>query len=280
MHLFEHVGALYVGGIVKPAWEGFEERPYEREAIELFLRQYAYERLGARADYSRAAAEAVRSSPDLAPERVWAVFKGLVDGGVNPKLNPLAHTQAETRLSCLLCALRQGSSYRNLITPRVMRLWKGKSSVSTPKSGTSAASAQRSPRSSCGTSPSATRFSQTRTAIYSSRSIAGSCVSLRCLITSFQFGRRPVDVFNARRPIGNCRHVVLRSTDRAPEVHLHPSLGRPCLRLSASRGIRGSAQRHRQRLGIIAAGRGVLLGGLVAVADLSSPRTPRTARHH
>jgi hypothetical protein len=101
---------------MKPAWEGFEERPYEREAIELFLRQYAYERLGARADYSRAAAEAVRSSPDLAPERVWAVFKGLVDGGVNPKLNPLAHTQAETRLSCLLCALRQGSSYRNLIT--------------------------------------------------------------------------------------------------------------------------------------------------------------------
>lgn len=46
VQVFEHVGALYVGGIMKPAWAGFEGRPYEREAIELFLRQYAYERLG------------------------------------------------------------------------------------------------------------------------------------------------------------------------------------------------------------------------------------------
>jgi hypothetical protein len=115
MRFFEHVGALYVGGIMKPAWASFEERPSEREAMELFLRQYAYERLGASANYSRAAAEAIRSSPDLVPERVWATFKGLVDGGANPKLNPLAHTQPERWPSCLLCALRDGSSYRNLV---------------------------------------------------------------------------------------------------------------------------------------------------------------------
>lgn len=251
MHLFEHVGALYVGGIMKPAWEGFEERPYEREAIELFLRQYAYERLGARADYSRAAAEAVRSSPDLAPERVWAVFKGLVDGGVNPKLNPLAHTQAETRLSCLLCALRQGSSYRNLITTTRDALVEG-------------------------------QVQRVHTEIRNIRGVGTKIASffLRDVAIRYEIEPdqnrdllQPVDrwilrftqmldnklpssavgqwmVFNTRQPIGKRRHVVLRSTDRAPEVHLHPSLGRPCLRLSASRGIRGSAQRHRQRLGI------------------------------
>jgi hypothetical protein len=116
MRLFEHVGALYVGGIMKPAWEGFEERPTEREAVELFLRQYAYQRLGASGDYSRAAAEAIRSSPDLVPERVWAAFKGLVDGGVNPKVNPLAHSQPERGPRCLLCILRDGGGYRNLVT--------------------------------------------------------------------------------------------------------------------------------------------------------------------
>jgi hypothetical protein len=116
MELFERVGSLYVGGIMKPAWAGFEERPGEREAIELFLRQYAYERLGASADYSRAAAQAVRSCPGLNPERVWATFKGLVDGAVNPKVNPLAHTQPEREPCCLLCALHDGSGYRNLVT--------------------------------------------------------------------------------------------------------------------------------------------------------------------
>jgi hypothetical protein len=50
MHLLERVGDLYVGAIMKPAWASFEEEPTERTAIELFLRQYAYERLGASAD--------------------------------------------------------------------------------------------------------------------------------------------------------------------------------------------------------------------------------------
>ncbi len=108
MDLFEHVGALYVGGIMKPAWEGFEKQPSERGAMELFLRQYAYERLGASADYSRAAAEAVRNSdPELVPERVWATFTGLIDGGVNPKLNPLAHRQPEKWPYCLLVTIRK-----------------------------------------------------------------------------------------------------------------------------------------------------------------------------
>jgi hypothetical protein len=41
MHLLERAGGLYVGGIMKPAWAGFEEEPTERGTIELFLRQYA-----------------------------------------------------------------------------------------------------------------------------------------------------------------------------------------------------------------------------------------------
>jgi hypothetical protein len=117
---------LYVGGIMKPAWAGFEEQPSEREAIELFLRQYAYQRLGASADYSRAAAEAIRCEPVLVPERVWTTFKGLVDGGVNPKVNPLAHTQPERWPRCLLCVLRDGSGYRNLVTTTRDALAKGK----------------------------------------------------------------------------------------------------------------------------------------------------------
>lgn len=206
MHLFEHVGALYVGGIMKPAWVAFEERPYERQAIELFLHQYAYERLGASADYSRVATEAIRSSPDLAPERVWVAFQGLVDGGVNPKLNPLAHTQTEARLSCLLCALRQGSSYRNLITTARDALAEG-------------------------------QVERVHTEIRNIRGVGTK-------IASFFLRERE----QAR--IGQRRHVVLRGTDRAPKVHLHPSFGRPCLCFSASRGIRGSAQGCRQRLGI------------------------------
>ena len=127
LQLFERVGALYVGGIMQPAWAGFEERPCEREAVQLFLRQYAYERQGARADYSRAAAEAVRTSPDLAPEQVWASFRGLIDGRVNPKVNPLAHRNLESWPFCLLCALRDGGSYRNLILTTRDALMEGQS---------------------------------------------------------------------------------------------------------------------------------------------------------
>jgi hypothetical protein len=56
---------------------------------------------------------------------VWATFKGLVDGGANPKVNPLAHTQPEREPCCLLCAVSEGNGYRNLVTTTRDALAKG-----------------------------------------------------------------------------------------------------------------------------------------------------------
>jgi hypothetical protein len=83
MQLFERVGGLYVGGIMKPAWASFEEDPTERAAIELFLRQYAYERLGhapTTPGRRRKLSMAARTLPRTAcgqPSSAWSVVASI-----------------------------------------------------------------------------------------------------------------------------------------------------------------------------------------------------------
>ena len=115
MTLFDDVGRLYVAEMLEPSWNRFGARPNVQKALTLFCRGYAYERAEVSPDYAPAAGQAIAEAgrnPD--PVRVWKTFRRLVDGPVNPEVNPLWHRDRDC--DCLLCVFRDGPGPRNIVS--------------------------------------------------------------------------------------------------------------------------------------------------------------------
>jgi hypothetical protein len=116
LSLFERIGGLYVGRFMNPTWDGAAPNrdPSARQALQLFAGSYAYEYLGAPANFGPAAVAAIRSSRTLDPSATWSAFCSQVAGGTNPQHNLLYHETSSC--ICVLCRLRDRGHLTNLVT--------------------------------------------------------------------------------------------------------------------------------------------------------------------
>ncbi len=111
--MFEHVGLLYRARFMNPNWER-RNLADARQALELFLRGYAFERVGATSSYAHAAEATIRTLPILAGSAAWKNYQlELPDEKLNNTHNPLFHTARNCQ--CAICVLESRHGLRNIV---------------------------------------------------------------------------------------------------------------------------------------------------------------------
>jgi hypothetical protein len=113
MQFLERLGCMYVSRYMHPLWHDRKAMD-SRQALELFLEGYAFERQGRSPVYAPAAVDAVNKSHNLSAEQVWKNFGDSLDWQKLNKLNnPLYHTKSQC--NCVIDGLKSTSGIRNIV---------------------------------------------------------------------------------------------------------------------------------------------------------------------